>query len=170
MSLVLAVLFGLLLHATTLGRRVFMIGTNREAASFSGVNVSQVTLIIFTLSGLASAAAALMLVSRVGSVRSDLATGEELAVITAVILGGANIFGGSGSILGTVLAVLAVGSLIWGMGLANATGQTQQAAVGALLVLSILIPHLVARLSAALTRRVARADGGVAARKEGIGG
>ncbi len=142
----LALAFGVLLHFTVLGRQAYMIGTNRDAARFSGVHVDRVTVVIFTLSGFASAIGAIMFISRFGSVRSDLASGDELAIITAVLLGGASIFGGSGSIVGTVLAVFAIGSLQWGMGLDNLSGQSQQAAIGAMLVLSILLPHLLGRL------------------------
>ena len=149
----LAVLFGILLHLTVLGRQAYMVGVNREAARFSGVPVDRVTVTLFTLSGFASAIGAMLFISRFGSVRADLANGDELAIITAVLLGGASIFGGSGSIVGTVVAVFAIGSLQWGMQLANLTGQSQQAAVGAMLVLSILVPNVLGRLLTQFSRK-----------------
>ena len=115
--------------------------------------VDRVVLILFVLSGMASALAGLVLTSRLQTARSDLATGFELSAITAVVLGGANIFGGSGSILGTVLALFVIGMLQNGMTLANISADVQNIAVGALLILSILLPGLARRLRVALRRR-----------------
>ncbi|MBV9280288.1 MAG: ABC transporter permease, partial [Chloroflexi bacterium] len=108
---VLALLIGLLLHGTVLGRYIFAIGNNEQASRFSGVAVDRVVLILFSLSGFLSALAGLVLTSRLVTSRSDLATNFELSAITAAVLGGANIFGGEGSIPGTVIALFIIGLL-----------------------------------------------------------
>ena len=148
-----AALIALVLHATVFGRYVYTIGNNETASRFSGVAVDRVVLILFILSGTASALAGLVLTSRLQTARSDLATGFELSAITAVVLGGASIFGGSGSILGTVLALFVIGMLQNGMTLANIGADVQNIAVGALLILSILLPGVARRLRVALRRR-----------------
>lgn len=93
---VLAVIFALLLHFSPFGRGVFEIGLNDEAAHFTGVNVARTKLILFVLSGAVSALAGVYFTLRFGSARGDNATGLELQVIAAVLLGGVSIFGGKG--------------------------------------------------------------------------
>lgn len=108
---VLALAVGFLLHSTVFGRYVFAIGNNEQASRFSGVAVDRVVVILFALSGLFSVLAGLVLTSRVQTARSDTATGFELVAITVAVLGGANIFGGEGSVPGTVLALFVIGLL-----------------------------------------------------------
>lgn len=137
----LGIVLGIVLHKTLFGRYVLAIGTNGEAALYSGVPVARVTAGVFVLSGVASAVAAMMMVSRYGQARWDQATapGEsELDVITAVVLGGASIFGGRASIFGTVVALLLIGVLQTAIGLAGREGEYQLAANGALLIFAVL--------------------------------
>jgi rhamnose transport system permease protein len=144
--LVLAVIFGLILHKTSFGRMVFAVGTNQEAAQYSGISVDRVKVICFTLSGLMAALGAIMMTSRLASARYDMANGWELDVITAVVLGGTDINGGKGSILGTVLSLFLIGVLRSGMGLANIKIEYQLVVIGSLLILSIIIPGIINRL------------------------
>ncbi|HEX8918618.1 MAG TPA: ABC transporter permease, partial [Chloroflexota bacterium] len=150
---VLALLIGLLLHATVMGRYIFAIGNNEQASRFSGVSVDRVVLILFGLSGLLSALAGLVLTSRLVTSRSDLATGFELSAITAAVLGGANIFGGEGSIVGTVIALFILGLLQNGLTLANISADVQSIVVGSLLILSILVPGIAQRVRVTLAQR-----------------
>jgi rhamnose transport system permease protein len=150
---VLAVLSAWLLHATIFGRYVYAIGNNEQASRFSGVNVDRVVVSLFALAGLVAALAGLVLTSRLQTARSDLATNFELNAITAAVLGGANIFGGEGSILGTVLALFVIGLLQNGLTLANTSAEVQTIAVGALLIFSILLPGAAARVREAVGRR-----------------
>lgn len=143
---VLAIIFGLILHRTSFGRTVFAVGTNQDAARFSGIAVDRVKVIAFVLSGLMAAVGGLLMTSRLASARYDMASGWELDVITAVVLGGTDIDGGRGSILGTVLALFLVGILRSGMGLANIKIEYQLVVIGSLLILSIIIPNIVRRL------------------------
>src|SRR3954447_25816379 len=97
---VLAIAFALLLHFSSFGRGVFEIGLNDEAAHFSGVNVERTKLLLFVLAGAVSAFAGIYYTLRFGSARGDNATGLELQVIAAVLLGGVSIFGGRGALHG----------------------------------------------------------------------
>jgi rhamnose transport system permease protein len=139
---VLALIFGLVLHKTTFGRYLYAIGSNQEAVIYSGVPVARIKIILFAVSGAMAALAGLVLAARFGSTRPDIGTGLELSVITATVLGGVDINGGKGSMLGAILALLLVGLMRFGMGLKSVQGQVQGIAIGILLVLSILLPNL----------------------------
>jgi rhamnose transport system permease protein len=140
--LVMAVIFGLVLHRTGFGRYLYAIGNNQEACMYSGVPVNRVKIIIFLLAGLMSALAGTIIAARFGSTRPDIGLGLELSVITATVLGGVSINGGTGTMIGAVLSLLLVGLMRFGMGLMNIQGQVQSVAIGLLLILSILLPNL----------------------------
>ena len=159
-----AVLFWLLLHRTVLGRLVYAIGNNAQACRFSGIPVDRVRMAGMGLSGFMSAAAGLMMTSRLGSARWDMATGLELDVITTVVLGGTSIFGGRGTMAGTILALFVIGTLRYAMGLANILPQNQNLVIGMLLIFSILGPQLSARVRRPLWLRETRAAPG----REGV--
>jgi rhamnose transport system permease protein len=131
------------LQSSAFGRYVYVIGNNREVARYSGVNVRRVKLILFTASGLVAALAGVLLAARLGAVRGNTAEGFELDIITMVLLGGVSIFGGSGSLAGVALAILIVLNLRNGMSLVNITSNAQTGVIGAILILSVLIPNLV---------------------------
>jgi rhamnose transport system permease protein len=139
-----AVALAFLLHGTRFGRYVYAIGSNREAARFSGIPVARVRVTIFALSGLMAGFAAIVYLGFFGSVQADAASGSELIdVVTAVVLGGIDIFGGSGSMLGVLLALILIAVLRNGMQLANLGGATQDIIVGGLLLGAILAGNLV---------------------------
>lgn len=144
---VLALIFGLVLHKTTFGRYLFAIGNNESAARYSGVPVARIKIAIFVLSSVMAALAGFILAARFGSTRPDIGTGLELTVITITVLGGVSIFGGSGTMVGAILALVLVGILRFGMGLINLQGQVQDIVIGGLLILSILLPRLGSMLS-----------------------
>jgi rhamnose transport system permease protein len=150
--IVMAIIFGLVLHKTTFGRSLYAIGNNEDATAYSGIPVDRIKFIIFALSGFMSALAGLILAARFGSTRPDIGTGLELSVITAAVLGGVDINGGTGSMTGSVLSLLLIGLMRFGMGLLNIQGQVQGIAIGSLLILSILLPNLVRNLSKTGTR------------------
>ncbi len=143
---VLALIFGLVLHKTTFGRYLYAIGNNEPACRYSGVPVERIKLIIFVLSSVMAALAGFILAARFGSTRPDIGAGLELTVITVAVLGGVSIFGGSGTMVGAILALILVGILRFGMGLVNLQGQVQDMVIGLLLILSILLPRLGAKL------------------------
>lgn len=143
----LAIIFGLVLHKTVFGRYLYTIGNNEEAARYAGVPVERVKMIIFMLSGLMAALAGIVIAARFGSTRPDVGAGLELSVITATVLGGINIFGGSGAMIGAILALILIGLMRFGMGLVNVQGQVQSIAIGLLLIFSILLPNVARQLS-----------------------
>lgn len=147
---VFAVIYGILLHRTSFGRRVFAIGNNAVAAQFSGVRVDRVKFILFCLTGLMAGVASVLITSRLGSTRPSIAQGYELEVITMVVLGGVNILGGSGTIVGVVLAALIMGMVTFGFGLLNVPGIVMSIFIGLLLILVIALPIVWRRFS---TRR-----------------
>jgi rhamnose transport system permease protein len=142
-----AIIFGLVLHKTTFGRYLYAIGNNEEATRYAGVPVTRIKMIIFMLSGFMSALAGIVIAARFGSTRPDVGSGLELAVITATVLGGINIFGGSGTMIGAILALTLIGLMRFGMGLVNVQGQVQSIAIGLLLIFSILLPNVARQLS-----------------------
>jgi rhamnose transport system permease protein len=137
---ILAVLAVLTLQRTAFGRKVYFIGANRAVAEYSGLDVRAVKAKIFIASGVISALAGLLFAARVGAVRGDIANGFELDIITMVLLGGVSIFGGAGTMSGTILSILIVLALRNGMALVNITGHIQTGVLGILLVLSVMVP------------------------------
>jgi rhamnose transport system permease protein len=137
---VLAVLAFLILQRTAFGRKVYFIGANRAVAEYSGLDVRAVKAKIFIASGTIAALAGLLYAARLGAVRGDIANGFELDIITMVLLGGVSIFGGAGTMSGTILAILIVLALRNGMALANITGHIQTGVLGVLLILSVMVP------------------------------
>lgn len=137
--------FGIVLARTSFGRTLYAIGNNETAARFSGLAVDRAKLTIYGLSGLMSGLAAWIFVSRVSTTRSDMGTGLELDVIAAVVLGGTSIFGGTGSILGTVLGVVLVQLLKNGLALTGVKGDATIVVIGMVLILSIVITNLAQR-------------------------
>jgi len=138
----LLILAVIVLRFTGFGRYVYVIGINKDMARYSGINVTAVKLILFTLSGLISALAGILFAARLGSVRGDMGLGFELDIITMVLLGGVSIFGGSGSIYGVILSILIVLYLRNGMSLSNITGHLQTGVIGMLLIFSAMVPNL----------------------------
>jgi rhamnose transport system permease protein len=150
---ILFVVIAVILHRSALGRLVYVIGNNMQAARYSGVRVQRVKMILFATSGVVAALAGILYATRLGSVRGDMAEGFELDIITIVLLGGVSIFGGSGNLLGVGLSILVILNLRNGMGLASITGNTQTSVIGALLILSVLVPNMAQLLSNKLKGR-----------------
>jgi rhamnose transport system permease protein len=148
----LALVFGIVLHRTWIGRQVYAIGKNAEAAGFSGVRVRRVRISLFVLSGVIAALAGVILTSRLSSARADAGTGMTLTVVTVVLLGGVNIFGGRGTIPGVVLAVLIVAVMQNALRLAQVSVEVQSIALGLLLILSVVIPTFAHRARSAIDR------------------
>jgi rhamnose transport system permease protein len=131
--------FAVFLHATHWGRALYAIGNNREATRFSGINVKRAILGVFIASGVLSSLAAIVLTAYLASARSDTAIGLELPVITAVVLGGVNIFGGSGTMAGGLIALLVLAFVQNALGLAGVTPEGQQIVTGAVLIVTLIV-------------------------------
>lgn len=143
--LVAAVIAAIVLAYTRWGRVVYAIGSNEVAARFSGLGVEKTKVALYTASGFASALAAVIFVSRVSTTRSDMGTGIELDAITAVVLGGTSIFGGRGTVLGTVLGLCLIQALKNGLSLAGVKGDGTTVLIGVVLILAILASNLFER-------------------------
>jgi rhamnose transport system permease protein len=143
--IVLAVLFGVFLHLTRWGRTIYAIGANPIAARWSGVPVDRYRLALFSLTGLCSGLAAVLLTSRLGSTRPSIAQGWELEIISMVILGGVSVWGGKGTIAGVLLAAVVLGFVNFGLGLLNVPGIVMSIIVGGLLITVVAIPVLAQR-------------------------
>lgn len=140
-AIVCAVILGL----TSWGRTIYAIGSNEIAARFSGLSVDGAKLAIYTASGFAAAIAGVIFVSRVSTTRSDMGTGLELDAITAVVLGGTSIFGGRGTIVGTVLGLILIQGLKNGLSLAGIKGDGTVVLIGVVLIVTILITNIFRR-------------------------
>ncbi|MFC0227228.1 autoinducer 2 ABC transporter permease LsrD [Serratia aquatilis] len=128
----------LLMHRTHSGRNIFLIGQSSRVAQYSAIPVNRTLCALYSMTGFAAAIAAVLLVSYFGSARSDLGVSFLMPAITAVVLGGANIYGGSGSIIGTAVAVLLVGYLQQGLQMVGVANQVSSALSGALLIIVVV--------------------------------
>jgi len=140
-----AIVAAVVLGMSTFGRATYATGANIVAARFSGIPVDRTVLLIYTASGLIAGLAAIIFVSRVSTTRSDMGTGLELDVITAVVLGGTSIFGGRGTIIGTLLGLILMQALKNGLALAGVKGDGTIVVIGLILIATIIISNLVRR-------------------------
>src|SRR3989440_5162916 len=137
--IIFAIIIGLLLHQTVFGRWIFAVGTNESASRYSAIPVDRVKIVVFAVTGLLCGIGALMINSCLGVARYDLANGIELDAITVAVVGGASIAGGTGTILGSVLALFLIDILRTGMGVANVKAEYQLTAIGILLITAVLL-------------------------------
>lgn len=138
MFLLITLFFWVLAHRARFGRHLFLLGQNARAARYAALPVNGMLYGVYGLVGLASAIAAVVLVSYFGSARSDLGRDLLMPALTAAVLGGANIYGGSGSVVGTALAALLVGYLQQGLQMVGIPNQVSSALSGALLIVVVI--------------------------------
>jgi rhamnose transport system permease protein len=150
---VLAILFIVLLHFTAVGRATYAVGLSDEAATFSGINVGRLKFWFFVATGAVSALAGIFWTLRFDSARGDNATGLELSVVAAVLVGGVSIFGGRGSLPGVIAGVLVIGALRSALRLADISDDVINVAIGLLLVASVLVPRILSGVRGLLGRR-----------------
>lgn len=139
---VLAIGMGLLLHRNTFGKRVYAIGSNRLTAEYSGISVQKIRCIVYTMTGTFSAITAVFLAARMGSTRSNIASGYELEAISMVVLGGVSTAGGKGNFVGAIIAIFIIGFLRYGLGLVNVASQVILVIIGVLLILAVMLPNI----------------------------
>jgi rhamnose transport system permease protein len=154
--LILAAGFAYVLHFTTYGRKLYAIGNNSMAAKFSGVEVDRIRFTNFVLNGVFAGVVAVLLTSRIGSTRPNIAQGWELEAITLVVLGGVSINGGKGNIVGVLLSVFLIGYLKFGMGLINMSAKVMIITTGFLLILAVLLPVIMDNVKKSNKLRVQR--------------
>ena len=141
--IIAVIIFAIVLARTRLGRALYAIGNNETGARFSGLTVNRHLLFIYTFSGFMSAVAGYIFVSRVSTTRSDMGTGIELDVIAAVVLGGTSIFGGTGSIPGTIIGVVLIQLLKNGLVLTGVTSDATIVVIGSVLIFAILVNNFI---------------------------
>ncbi|HEV7898317.1 MAG TPA: ABC transporter permease [Planosporangium sp.] len=149
----LLVAAGIVLHATPTGRSLFAVGANKEAAFFAGIRVKRLKLAMFGLTGLIAALAGVVWTLHYASARYDNASGLELSVIAAVLLGGIDFDGGKGTLGGAVAGVFLLGTLQNLMSLADVSAQSQIVVTGVLLVASVLGPRVARQIRESVRRR-----------------
>ena len=157
--LVLAVIFGVVLHLTPFGRSLFVMGLNKDAAIYAGIRVKRIKLLLFVVSGIICAFAGILYTFKLSTAVQDNGLGLELNVVAIVLLGGVSIFGGRGSVVGVVLAVFVYAALQNALFLTSFPQRAFGIVTGCLLLVSVLAPNagsFVERARAALRRRQAR--------------
>jgi len=127
-----------ILRYTALGRSIFAVGGNREAARVSGINIDRTKIMVYALSGLMSAIAGIVLVGRLNSANALMADGEELRSIASVVIGGTNLFGGEGGVLGSLVGALIMGVLGNGLNLLNVEAFWQRVIQGLVIILVVV--------------------------------
>ena len=143
-ALLTAVVLSFLTRQTKLGRNIYALGGNREAAWYAGINVKLHTLIVFMISGLCAGLAGVVLLGRVGSAEPAAATGVETYAIAAAVIGGSSFFGGKGKIFGVVIGGFIIGVINFGMNLLSLPSTLQQVVMGALIIGSVALDRFVA--------------------------
>ncbi|WP_306208399.1 ABC transporter permease [Actinoplanes sp. RD1] len=149
----LAIVFGIVLHATPVGRALYAMGANDKAAHFAGIRVERTKFWLYVASGAVAGLVGVLWTLRYSSARADNGSGLELAVVAAVLLGGVSIFGGKGSLPGVLAGVVLLAVLQNALRLQDVSGQALNIVTGALLVLSVLLPNIVTSLRTTWHRR-----------------
>lgn len=130
-----------------IGRSVYAIGGNPQASRLAGLHVQRVRFMLYVLSGISAALAGIVLTAQLSSTSADVGSAFTLTVITAVILGGASLAGGRGSVIGTFVAVLFLGVLSNGFTLLLMSSYTQTFILGIALIVAVLIDQTARKLS-----------------------
>jgi rhamnose transport system permease protein len=138
--IVLAIIFGVVLHATPFGRSIYAMGASAEAAQFAGIRVKRIKTILFMVSGLICSLAGALWTFRLDTAVQNNGLGLELDVVAIVLLAGVSIFGGKGSLVGVVLAVLAFAGIQNALLLTNFNQEATGIVTGALLLASVFVP------------------------------
>ncbi|MFJ9676817.1 ABC transporter permease [Streptomyces sp. NPDC101194] len=155
--IVLSVITAIVLHATALGRSLFAIGAQEEAAYFAGIRVKRIKLLLFVVAGLFASFAGVVFTLRYGSARADNGLGFEMLVIASVLLGGIDFDGGRGTLFGAVAGVLLIGILKNLLTLNDVANEVQVIVTGLLLVASVLTPRVISSVVERRHRRAANA-------------
>ena len=134
---VFAIIAHIALRYTRYGRQVYAVGGNPEAARLSGLNVRRVVLSVYVITGFFAGLGAFVLSARLNSSEAVAGTGYELTVIASVVIGGTSLFGGVGTIFGTVVGTILIGVLLNGLVLLNVSPYIQQIIIGVIIVLAV---------------------------------
>lgn len=138
-ALGVVILSWLILRYTALGRAVFAVGGNREAARVSGINIDRTKIAVYMLSGFFAALAGMIMTGRLNSANALMGEGEELRSIAATVIGGTNLFGGEGSVIGTLIGALIIGVLGNGLNLLNVSAFWQRVVQGLVIIVAVIL-------------------------------
>lgn len=138
MFLVFIILY-VVLHKTAFGKSVYALGGNEKAAYISGVKLSKVKIIIYTISGIMASVSGLIITSRLSSAQPTAGTSYEMDAIAAVVLGGTSLSGGKGRILGTLIGALIIGVLNNGLNIIGVSAFWQQVVKGVVILIAVLL-------------------------------
>lgn len=138
-AFVVILVFSFFMKKTRTGRYIYAIGGNEKATMLSGIRVDRVKLLVYTLAGLLSAVAGILVTARLDSAQPNAGSGYELDAIAAVVIGGASLSGGKGSILGTVVGALIIGVLNNGLVLLDVSPFWQQVVKGFVILLAVIM-------------------------------
>ena len=141
----IVVAYAILLHRSIIGRALYTIGFTAAGARYAGIPVERRVALVYLLSGLMASVAAIIYVAHLGQARSDAGTGYELDAITAVVLGGTSVFGGRGTLWGTILGLFALTVLRNGLQLAALPSELAGVLTGTLLLVTIAVDRARAR-------------------------
>lgn len=151
--IMLAVIFGVVLHATPVGRAVFAAGASEQAARFAGVRTGRLKFWLYVVGGAVAGLAGVLWTLRYSSARADNGFGIELAVVAAVLLGGVSIFGGKGTLPGVLAGVVLLATLQNALRLQDVSNEALNVVTGVLLIVSVLLPNILSSARTAIRRR-----------------
>jgi ribose transport system permease protein len=140
--IVVALLSAVVLHKTVLGRYTYSIGSNEEATALSGINVRKWLLLIYTFAGLFTGLAGVLISARLGSAQPALGAGYELQAIAAVVIGGTSLFGGKGTILGTIIGALIMSVLNNGLQVISVPQEWQNVILGVVILIAVYTDNI----------------------------
>ena len=138
-SAIFVAIGAVVLNRTRFGRQVLATGGNRNAAEFTGINTKRIKFQVLLISGMVASVAGMLYAGRLQSGRFQWGSGDELSAIAAVILGGTSLFGGFGSIIGTLFGALLIGLINNGLILAGLDSSQQQVVRGAIIILAVAL-------------------------------
>jgi ribose/xylose/arabinose/galactoside ABC-type transport system permease subunit len=140
-----AVIAFIVLRYSKYGRHIYAVGGNKEAARLSGLNVDRLILSVYVITGFFAGLSGFLLSSRLNSAEQVAGVGYELTVIAGVVIGGTSLFGGEGSIFGTVVGIVLIGVLANGLTLMNVSSYYQQIIIGLIIVFAVFFDQVVKR-------------------------
>lgn len=141
-ALIVALAFIFITNKTKLGRNIYALGGNSQAAWFSGINIKRHTMIVFVISGIAAGIAGIVMTARLGAAEPLSGSGYETQAIAAAIIGGTSFFGGKGKIIGVVMGGLIIGVISNGLNILSVPTYYQQIVMGALIILAVFLDRL----------------------------